>query len=241
MDATEVFSKITYLKEGMEKLLTQGPAVSSEDIKALLEATEAKASPTINFNPEGVARAILPELLAKVPAFDAAQVAKQLGPLLTAGLPTPATLKQASEEAAAKINQEFARQEQRTLGFLDYLDERLTVMKEQVDKTVKGVPATVGLDAFYDKRLLLLVLGMPAICFITLIIYSSFFRVPKAQYEQLQAQSALLQQERDRMTDASMFYSGQINDYKRKFPKAAGYFRDYHPAPAAQSAELAAQ
>ncbi len=43
------------------------------------------------------------------------------------------------------------------------------------------------------------------------------------------------------MTDASMFYSGQINDYKRKFPKAAGYFSDYYPAPLVQPAKLVVQ
>ena len=49
-------------------------------------------------------------------------------------------------------------------------------------------------------------------------------------HERLQEQSTLLQEQSDRMTDAGIFYSSQIKEYKRKFPKAAGYFRDYHPA-----------
>ncbi|WP_223648920.1 hypothetical protein [Hymenobacter psoromatis] len=240
MDATEVFSKITYLEEGMKMLLAQKGA-SSEEIQQLLAAVEAKANPTINFNGEAVANNLAPKLVAKIPALDAAAVAKQLGPVLVAELPTPATLQQAGGELLTRLNKEYRRLDQQVQSFLAAISARLDTMEQRVDSTVNRLPTTVGLDAFHDKRLLLLVLGMPAICLVTLIIYSSFFRVPRAQYEQLQAQSTLLQEQSNRMTDASMFYSGQINAYKRKFPKAAGYFRDYHPAPAAQSVELAAQ
>jgi Fe2+ transport system protein B len=241
MDATEVFSKITYLEEGMKKLLAQ-KAASSEEIQQLLAAVEAKENPTIKFDTEALAKHLTPMLAAKMPALDAAAVAKQLGPVLVAELPTPATLQQAGGELLAKVNSEYKRLDQQVRSFLAAISARLDTMEQRVDSTVNRLPTTVGLDAFHDKRLLLLVLGMPAICLITLIVYSSFFRVSKAQYEQLQAQSTLLQEQRDRMTDASMFYSRQINDYKRKFPKAAGgYFRDYHPALAAQSVELATQ
>ncbi len=221
-------------------LLAQKGA-SSEEIQQLLAAVEAKANPTINFNGEAVANNLAPKLVAKIPALDAAAVAKQLGPVLVAELPTPATLQQAGGELLTRLNKEYRRLDQQVQSFLAAISARLDTMEQRVDSTVNRLPTTVGLDAFHDKRLLLLVLGMPAICLVTLIIYSSFFRVPRAQYEQLQAQSTLLQEQSNRMTDASMFYSGQINAYKRKFPKAAGYFRDYHPAPAAQSVELAAQ
>jgi Fe2+ transport system protein B len=240
MDATEVFSKITYLEAGMKTLLAQ-KAVSSEEIQQLLAAVEAKENPTIKFDTEALAKYLTPMLVAKIPALDAVAVAKQLGPVLVTELPTPATLQQAGGELLVKVNKEYRRLDQQIQSFLAAISKRLDTMEQRVDSTVNQVPTTVGLNAFYDKRLLLLVIGMPAICLITLIIYSSFFRVSSAQYEQLQAQSAQLQQERDRMTDASMFYSGQISNYKRKFPKAAGYFRDYRPAPIVQSVELAAQ
>lgn len=121
-------------------------------------------------------------------------------------------------------------------------------MEQRIDSTVNRLPTTVGLDAFHDKRLLLMVLGMPAICLVALIIYSSFFRVSKAQYDRLEAQSASLQQksvllqaESDRVVDAGIYYSNQIKAYKRKFPKAAGYFRDYHPTPLTQPVEPVVQ
>ena len=46
MDATEIFSKITYLEEGMKTLLAQ-KAASSEEIQLLLAAIEAKAKSDI--------------------------------------------------------------------------------------------------------------------------------------------------------------------------------------------------
>ena len=240
MDATEVFSKITYLEEGMKKLLAE-KAASSEEIQQLLAAVEAKVKPTVNFKIKEMAEYLAPLLAAKLPALDAAAVAKQLGPLLVKELPTPAALQQAGVELLAKINNEYKRLDQQVRSFLVMISTRLDTMEQRVDSTVTRLPTTVGLNAFHDKRLLLLVVGMPAICLISLIIYSSFFRVPKEQYEHLQEQSVLLQGHNDRMTDAGIFYSNQIKEYKRKFPKQAGYFRDYRPAPLTQPVELTAQ
>ena len=230
MEPIDVFSKITYLEEGMKKLLAEKPA-SSEEIQQLLAAVEAKAKPTVNFKIKEMAEYLAPLLAAKLPALDAAAVAKQLGPLLVKELPTPAALQQAGVELLAKINNEYKRLDQQVRSFLVMISTRLDTMEQRVDSTVTRLPTTVGLNAFHDKRLLLLVVGMPAICLISLIVYSSFFRVPKDQYEQLQEQSTLLQRQSDRMTDAGIFYSNQIKEYKRKFPKQAVYFRDYHPAP----------
>ena len=247
MDATEVFSKITYLEEGMKKLLAE-KAASSEEIQQLLAAVEAKAQPTIKFDTEALAKHLTPLLAAQIPALDAAAVAKQLGPLLVKELPTPAALQQAGSELLAKINNEYKRLDQQVRSMLASISARFETMEQRVDSTINRMPTTVGLNAFYDKRLLLLVLGMPAICLVALIIHSSFFRVAKGQYEQLQLQSALLQQQRtllrqqnDQMTDASIYYYNQVKAYKRRFPKSAGYLRDYHPAPVAQPVALKAQ
>ena len=240
MDATEVFSKISYLEEGMKKLLAE-KAASSEEIQQLLAAVEAKAKPTVNFKIKEMAEYLAPLLAAKLPALDVAAVAKQLGPLLVKELPTPAALQQAGVELLAKINSEYKRLDQQVRSFLAMISTRLDAMEQRVDGTVTRIPTTVGLNAFHDKRLLLLVVGMPTICLISLIIYSSFFRVSKEQYEQLQAQSTLLQGQNDEVTDAGIFYSNQIKEYKRKFPKQAGYFRDYHPAQPAQPVGPVAQ
>lgn len=237
MDATEVFSKITYLEEGMKKLLAQ-KAVSSEEIQQLLEAVEAKANPTINFNAEAVADGLAPKLVAKIPALNVTALAKQLGPVLMTEMPTPVTLHQAGSELLAKINGEYRGLGKQVQSFLAAISTCLDTMEQRVGATVDKVPKTVGLDAFYDARVSLLVFGMPFICLVSLFIYSSFFRVPQAQYEGLEAQHVLLQQknvqlqaESDRMTDAGIFYLNQIKAYKRKFPKSAGYFRTYRPAP----------
>ena len=247
MEPIDVFSKITYLEEGMKKLLAE-KAASSEEIQQLLAAVEAKAKPTVNFKIKEMAEYLAPLLAAKLPALNVADVAKQLGPLLVKELPTPAALQQAGVELLAKINSEYKRLDQQVHAMLASISARFDTMERRVDSTVNRMPTTVGLDAFYDKRLLLLVVGMPTICLMSLIIYSSFFRVSKGQYEELQQQSAFLQQQRtllrqqnDQMADAGIYYSNQIKAYKRKFPKAAGYFRDYRPAPPAQPVELTAQ
>ena len=247
MDATEIFSKITYLEEGMKTLLAE-KAASSEEIQQLLAAVEAKAQPNIKFDTESVAKHLAPLVAAQIPSLNAAAVAKQLGPLLGKELPTPAALQQAGIELLAKINNEYKRLDQQVRAMLASISARFDTMEQRVDSTINRVPTTVGLDAFHDKRLLLLVVGMPALCFVALIIYCSFFRVSKGQYEELQQQSALLQQQHtllrqqnDRMTDASIYYYNQVKAYKRRFPKSAGYFRDYHPAPVAQPVALKAQ
>ncbi|GAA4014661.1 hypothetical protein GCM10022408_29850 [Hymenobacter fastidiosus] len=240
MEPIDVFSKITYLEEGMKKLLAE-KAASSEEVQQLLAAVEAKAQPTITFDTEALAKHLAPLLAAQMPALNAAAVAKQLGPLISAGLPTSDTLRQAGSDTAARINKEFAQQEKRTLDFVGYLRGEMLVVKDQVEEIVDQMPKSVGLDIFRDKRILAMVLGTPIVCLLALIIYSSFFRVSKGQYEQLQQQSILLQQQRtllkqqsDRMADAGIFYSNQIKGYKRKYPKSAGYFRDYRPMSLAQ-------
>lgn len=246
MEATEVFSKIMYLEEGMKKLLAQ-KAVSSEQIQQLLTAVEAKAQPAVKFEPEALAKHLAPLVAAKIPDLNAADVAKRIGFLLLAGLPTPDTVRQAGEQASAKINQEFVKQQNWTLNFVGYLKGEMLAVQDQVGKTVDQMPKSVRLDS-RDKRILAIVLATPLLFLLALGIHSSFFRVSKQQYEQLQQQTALLQQQRtllrqkhDRMTDAAIYYSNQINVYKRKFPKAAGYFRNYRPMPLAQPVKLVAR
>lgn len=247
MEFNDVFARIVYLEEGMKKLLAETPA-SSEEIQQLLAAVEAKAQPNIKFDTESVAKHLAPLVAAQIPSLNAAAVAKQLGPLLLKELPTPAALQQAGIELLAKINNEYKRLDQQVRAMLASISARFDTMEQRVDSTVSRMPTTVGLNAFHDKRLLLLVVGMPALCLIALIIYSSFFRVSVGQYEKLQQQNALLQQQsallrqqNDWMADAGIFYSNQIKGYKRKFPKSAGYFRDYRPTPLAQPVEPVVQ
>ena len=230
----------------MKKLLAE-KAASSEEIQKLLAAVEAKAQPTIKLDSEALAKRLAPLVTAQIPSLDAADVAKRIGFLLLAGQPTPDTVRQAGEQASAKINQEFVNQQNWTLNFVGYLKGEMLAVQDQVGKTVDQMPKSVRLDS-QDKRILAIVLATPLVFLLALSIHSSFFRVSKQQYEQLQQQTALLQQQRtllrqkhDRMTDAAIYYSNQINVYKRKFPKAAGYFRNYRPMPLAQPVKLVAR
>lgn len=229
MDATEIFSKITYLEEGMKTLLAQ-KAASSEEIQLLLAAIEAKAKPTINFKTEVIAERLAIKMAATMPALDAAAVARQLGPLLLEGLPTPATLRQAGDEAAAKLNREFSQQEERMQAWIVKLGRWLTTIEQRVEKLVDDIPRTVGLDAFYDFKVLFAFFGLPVACVLASIFFALVMRVPKEEYERVVASNEL-------MTDTGAFYFNQINQYKRKFPKYAGFFSDYHSAPPVQPVE----
>ena len=231
MEATEVFSKITYLKEGMEKLLAQGPAVSKEDIKALLEGVEAKATPEIVFNVQQLAASLAQPLAAKMPALDAAAVAKTLLPPLTNGMPTPETLRKTGDEFIAKLNSEFTRLDKNIQTFLASIVKRLELMEQRMDNTAGQMPRTVGLDAFRDKKVLLLTVGVPIICLLAMLVNSVCFRVSRSDYERLQA-------DYHTMEDTSYYFYQQVKNYKQKFPKAAAYFPDYHrPAPADSSGQ----
>lgn len=229
MDATDVFSKITYLEEGMKKLLAQ-KAVSSEELQQLLAAIEAKANPTIKFDVEAMSKQLAPMLIAKMPALDVIAVVRQLGPLLLEGLPTPATLRQAGDETAAKLNHEFSLQEQRMRTPVAQLGKWLATIEQRVEKLVDGIPRTVGLDAFYDYKVLFVFFGLPTAFVVASICFALIMRVPREEYERVAASN-------EKMTDIGAFYFAQINEYKRKFPKSVGYFQDYHSAPPAQPME----
>lgn len=233
MEPIDVFSKITYLEEGMKKLLAE-KAASSAEIQQLLAAVEAKAQPTVAFDTEALAMHVAPLLAAKMPALDAATVAWQIGALLLGELPTPATLRQAGDEAAAKLNQEFSRQEQRMRACVEKLGGWLATIEKRVVKLVDGIPHTVGLDAFYDVRVFLTVFSVPLVCILALMFHSLVMRVSKEQYERVSASN-------EQIAHVGLFYSNQIKEYKRKFPKQAVYFRDYHPTPPAQPVEPTVQ
>lgn len=223
MDATEVFSKITYLEAGMKVLLTQ-KAVSSEEIQQLLAAVEAKEKPTINLNADNLAAYLAPKLAAKIPALNATAVAKQLGPLLMEELPTPDSLRQAGDEAAAKLNQEFSRQEQRMQACVERLGGWMTIIEQRVKKLLDGIPHVVGLEAFRDPKVFLAVFGINLVVMLALMFHSLFMRVPKEEYERVVMENTT-------MNDSSAFYYNQIKAYQQKFPKTVTYFPEYHSAP----------
>ena len=241
MDAAQLFSKIIYLEEGMNMLLAQGPVISSEDLKTLLAAAESKTNPVTELDAERFTMAVIPELIAKMPVFNAASVARQLGPVLTAGLPTPDTLRAAGIEAADTINQEFTRLDRRFSSLLTQMEDRMLEMEKRIEESVDRLPSTVGLDAFYDPKVFLLFLLLPILCVFGIMVHSLTTRVSKEQFEHLQERSVLLKKQNDLMNDADAFYFTQIKEYKRKFPKAAGYFPDYRSVTLVQPVEPAAQ
>ena len=218
----------------MNKLLAQGPVISSEDLKTLLAAAEGKTNPVTDLDAERFAMAVIPELVAKMPVFNATSVARQLGPVLTAELPTLRTLRAAGIEAADTMNEQFTRLDRRLSSLMEQMEDRMLEMEKRVEETVDRLPSTVGLDAFYDPKVFLLFLLLPILCVFGIMVHSLTTRVSKEQFEHLQERSIVLKKQSDLMTDAGIFYSSQIKEYKRKFPKQTGYFRDYHPAPPAQ-------
>ena len=221
MDATEVFSKITYLEAGMKMLVAQKGA-TSEEIQQLMEAVEAKAKPTINLNSDALAKLLANLMTPLIPALNASAVAKQLGPVLLAGLPTPDTLREAGREAAALLAQEFTRQGEQRRAYAQHLDKTLKEAEQRVAKLVGSVPHTVGLDAFYDYRVRFLFFGLPAALATFALFFALFLRVPQKEYDRVVTLSEMRRK-------LGFFYSQQIRDYKRSNPKTADRFPEYQP------------
>ncbi|RAK61997.1 hypothetical protein [Hymenobacter edaphi] len=83
MQPTDLFSTISEMRDGIHTLIQRGKPVSTDDLQQLLQAVEAKSRPT----------------------FDPASVARILAPSLLSEMPTPDTLRQAGQQAAAAVSQ----------------------------------------------------------------------------------------------------------------------------------------
>jgi len=114
MQATDLFSTISEMRDGIDTLIQRGKPVSPTDLQQLIAAVEAKARPSL----------------------DAGQVAKLLAPPLLAAVPTPENLRQAGQQVAATVGQAV---QQATAQ----VKAELTTAAAELTRTAQSIPREV--------------------------------------------------------------------------------------------------
>lgn len=105
--------------------------------------------------------------------------------------------------------------------------------------TVQRIPRSVPLNVFENWRSTVgFTLGPVVLILLTMLCTGHFSRVPKSDLEAVQAEKTQLQQRNEQLLTQGRFYYDQVQQYRKKFPKAAPYFPKYMapatPAPAAE-------
>jgi len=119
------------------------------------------------------------------------------------------------------------------------LDERVAALKAaeaSLQATAQGIPRQVPLDVFANWRSTVgFTLGPVVLVLLTMLVTGHFSRVPKADLEKAQAETAQYQQRNERLRKEGTFYYDQVQAYRKKFPKSAPYFSQYVPPAAPQA------
>jgi hypothetical protein len=120
------------------------------------------------------------------------------------------------------------------------LDERVAALKAaevSLQATTQRIPRQVPLNVFENWRSTVgFTFGPVVLVLLTLLVTGHFSRVPKADLEQAQAETAQLKQRDEQLRKEGTFYYEQVQAYRKKFPKSAPYFPQYVP-PATPAAE----
>jgi len=178
------------------------PAPATEDqVKALVQLAERDRPLTLHVNSEAVAKQLVGKVEQQAKAFQA-------------GCDKLITLV-----------------DDRT----DYLTEQLTARLAAVQAaeadlaaTAQRIPREVGVNWLSSWKLTAgVVLGPLVLVLLMLWFTGMFSRVPKADFEKLQAENGQLRQYNARLTKEGTFYMDQVQQYRKKFPRAASYFPNY--------------
>lgn len=178
------------------------PAPATEDqVKALLARAERERPLTVNVDSKAVATVILGQVDKQAQAFQG-------------GCDRLITLV-----------------DDRT----DYLSAQLTARLAAVQAAEAGLAATaqripreIGVNWLSNWRVTAgVVLGPLVLVLLMLWFTGMFSRVPKADFEKLQAENGQLRQYNARLNKEGSFYLNQVRQYRRKFPKTASYFPEY--------------
>ena len=125
---------------------------------------------------------------------------------------------------------------------INFLDERLKNMTGALDQRLAAIkaaetsllaaaqriPQPVKVDWRGNWQVMALVAGVPVVLVLgTMLAMGHFSRVPKEELEKVQAENAQLRQNNARIKTEGTFYLDQVRAYRKKFPKAKGYFPEY--------------
>ena len=166
----------------------------------------------------------------------------------------PLTLNVNSEAVAAqlmgKVEQQAKVFQDTGYKLINYLDDRQKAMTTALDErvaalkaaeaslqsTAQAIPRQVPLDVFANWRSTVgFTFGPVVLVLLTMLITGHLSRVPKADLEKAQAETAQYRQRNERLRKEGTFYYDQVQAYRKKFPKAAPYFPQYVPPAAPQA------
>jgi hypothetical protein len=213
----DIYGNIGEIRDALDTLLKRGKPVSVADLQALVATVEAKSRPTINLPADEVAKRLVPQLL----------------PLL----PTPATLAQAGQQAATRIEAAITAGTQagtqQVIASVQESTRQLTAAAAALTKAAEAVPRSVPVDFLQGWRWPTgLALGPVLLVLLGLWIGGAFSGVAQAKYDQLQAEKQALTQANEKLLTQGRYYFDQAQQYRKKFPKTAASFPKYvAPAP----------
>ncbi|GAA4509065.1 hypothetical protein GCM10023172_42110 [Hymenobacter ginsengisoli] len=213
----DIYGNIGEIRDALDTLLKRGKPVSVADLQALVATVEAKSRPTINLPADEVAKRLVPQLL----------------PLL----PTPATLAQAGQQAATRIEAAITAGTQagtqQVMASVQESTRQLTAAAAALTKAAEVVPRSVPVDFLQGWRWPTgLALGPVLLVLLGLWIGGAFSGVAQAKYDQLQAEKQALTQANEKLLTQGRYYFDQAQQYRKKFPKTAASFPKYvAPAP----------
>jgi hypothetical protein len=219
----DLYSNIGEIRDALDTLLKRGKPVSVADLQALVATVEAKSRPSITLPAAEVAQLLVPQLL----------------PLL----PTPATLAQAGQQAATRIEAAITAgtqaSTQQVAASVQESTRQLTAAAAALTKAAEGVPRSVPVDFMRGWGYVAgLALGPLTLVLLLLWLGGAFAGVSQAKYDHLQQEKQALTQAHQRLLTQGRFYYEQVQQYRKKFPKSAPYFPKYvapaTPAPAAE-------
>lgn len=216
----DIYGNIGEIRDALDTLLKRGKPVSVADLQALVATVEAKSRPTINLPADEVAKRLVPQLL----------------PLL----PTPATLAQAGQQAATRIEAAITAGTQagtqQVMASVQESTRQLTAAAAALTKAAEAVPRSVPVDFLQGWRWPAAIAVTPlAVTLLFLWIGGAFSGVSQAKYDSQRAVAQELADERD-------FYRTEINAFKKDMQTnpatrkiAKTYFSNYVPLPSAET------
>ncbi len=219
----DIYGNIGEIRDALDTLLKRGKPASVVDLQGLVASVEAKTRPTLTFPASEAARLLAPQLLPLLPTPDnLAAAGKHASALIEVGI--GAGTQQSIDRVTASV-QESTRQ--------------LTAAAAALTKAAEAVPRSVPVDFLQGWRWPTgLALGPVVLVVLGLWLGGAFAGVSQAKYDQLQQEKQALTQAHQRLLTQGRFYYDQVQQYRKKFPKAAPYFPKYvapaTPAPAAE-------
>jgi len=184
------------------RALGKRPLPATEDqVKALLAVAERDRPLTLNVNSQAVATLLLGQVDQQAQVFQATGHA-----LLT-------RLDERQQAMTTALNKGVAA---------------VQAAEAQLQASAQQIPQSVPLNVLENWRSTLgFTLGPVVLLLLGLLLGGHFSRVPKEELEKVQAENAAIRSKNAQLVEMASFYQGQVQAYRKKFPKAASYFPKY--------------